>query len=154
MQQIRKKKPDTDLTVFDNYYCEWQTLRTQFLHPASSVWCNLPGQCSSCMRHFGKIYFFFLKIWNGVQKMNIYECSGTNIFIFHRMKIFVPLHEWKNIHYLFIYQLNKSFLAKQNSPCLAKIYFVATAGNCGLIMHGLHTSRALYEFALRTHNWA
>ena len=22
-------------------------------------------------------------------------------FIFHRMKIFVPLHEWENIHYLF-----------------------------------------------------
>ena len=44
---------------------------------------------------------------------------------------------------------------KQNSPCLVKIYFVATAGICGLIMqHGLHTARALYEFALRTHNCA
>ena len=43
MQQIREKNtwhwPDS----FDN--CDWQTLikvftHTQFLHPASSVWCN------------------------------------------------------------------------------------------------------------------
>ena len=47
---------------------------------------------------------------------------------------------------------HKSFSAKQNSPCLVIIYFIATAGNCGLIMHGLHTACALYEFALRTHN--
>ena len=32
-------------------------------------------------------------------------------FIFHRMKIFVPLHEWKNIHYLFHITV-KSFSAK------------------------------------------
>ena len=40
--------------------------------------------------------------------MNVYECNGTkNIFIFHRKKIFVPLHEWKNIHYLFYIRLKK-----------------------------------------------
>ena len=43
-----------------------------------------------------------------------------------------------------LFQQNKTL------PCLVKIYFLATAGNCGLIMHGLHTAHALCEFALRT----
>ena len=57
----------------------------------------------------------------GIQIMNVYECNGTNIFMrwkmkcsiqrgeaelngtfhLHRMKIFVPLHEWKK-HSLFV----------------------------------------------------
>ena len=69
-------------------------------------------------------------VWhcNIIQIMNVYECNGTNIFmrwkmkcsiqrgakpswmvhfIFHRMKIFVPLHEWENIHYLFYISCKK-----------------------------------------------
>ena len=65
--------------------------------------------------------------------MNVYECNGTNIFmrgkmkcsiqrgeaelngtfIFHRMKIFVPLHEWENIHYLFYITCTKIQILKQ-----------------------------------------
>ena len=54
--------------------------------------------------------------------MNVYECNGTNIFgeaelmvhfIFHRMKIFVPLHEWENIHYLFYVPCTKIQILKQ-----------------------------------------
>ena len=44
-----------------------------------------------------------------VQIMNVYECNGTINFM------------------------------KQNEThplCLVKIYFAATAGNCGLIIHG------------------
>ena len=59
-------------------------------------------------------------VMNSIQIMNVNECNGTNIFmrlkmkcsiqrgpswmvhfIFHQMKIFVPLHEWENIYYLF-----------------------------------------------------
>ena len=64
----------------------------------------------------------FLFVWlyqnrylhgNSIQIMNVYECICMNIFmrwkmkcwmvhfIFHQMKIFVPLHKWENIHYLF-----------------------------------------------------
>ena len=34
-------------------------------------------------------------------------------FIFHRMKIFVPLHEWENIHYLFYITCTKIQILKQ-----------------------------------------
>ena len=34
-------------------------------------------------------------------------------FIFHLMKIFVPLHEWENIHYLFYITCTKIQILKQ-----------------------------------------
>ena len=53
--------------------------------------------------------------------------------------IFSPLHKWENIYIcfvvvVFLWQLNKSLSAKQNSPCLVDpIHFIITAGNCGLM---------------------
>ena len=66
--------------------------------------------------------------------MKVYECNGTNIFmrwkmkvpfneakqswmvhfIFHRMKIFVPLDEWENIHYLFYITCKKDSNSRLN----------------------------------------
>ena len=70
-----------------HHICSWSGIKF-------SLWCHQVG-----LR------------WKQIvtQIMNVYECSGTNIFmrgkmkhfIFHLMKIFVPLHEWKNIHYSF-----------------------------------------------------
>ena len=34
-------------------------------------------------------------------------------FIFHQMKIFVPLHEWENINYLFYITCTKIQILKQ-----------------------------------------
>ena len=36
-------------------------------------------------------------------------------FIFHRMKIFVPLHEWENIHYLFYITCTKIQILNRKS---------------------------------------
>ena len=44
-------------------------------------------------------------------------------FIFHRMKIFVPLHEWENIHYIVfvLYNLYKiQILNKFNRKSIEK----------------------------------
>ena len=87
------------------------------------------------------IWTTFTRIYNSIHIMNVYECNGTNIFMrwkrkcsiqlgfaslngtfhlsswikhftFHRMKIFVPLHEWKNIHYLFYITAKWIFFSK------------------------------------------
>ena len=71
---------------------------------------------------------------NGIQIMNVYECNGTNVFMRWKMKcsiqrgkaelnctfylptnenIFVPLHEWENIHYLFYITCTKIQILKQ-----------------------------------------
>ena len=60
-----------------------------------------------------KMLLLFTMPYFSIQIMNVYECNGKNIFtrwkmkMFHStkrswVKIFFPLHEWKNIHYLFI----------------------------------------------------
>ena len=61
--------------------------------------------------------------------MNVYECNGTKYFIRWKMKddeaklnrtfylspneIFVPLHKWENIHYLFYVTCTKIQIVKQ-----------------------------------------
>ena len=44
-------------------------------------------------------YFSWGERWN--VPFNNVKPSWMEHLIFHQMKLFVPLHEWENIHYLF-----------------------------------------------------
>ena len=71
-----------------------------------------------------------LGIKMGNESVDVYECSGTNIFIRWKTKcsiqlcengifllspneIFVPLHKWENIHYLFYITCTKIQILEQ-----------------------------------------
>ena len=96
----------------------------------------------------------FLWVWAviytmslSIQIMNVYEYNGTNIFKRWKMKCSIQQGEAelngtfhlsphctneKTFIICFIWQLNKSLLAKQNLSCFSPVHVIVTVGN------GLH----------------